>query len=367
MDENTEHYATSSEKQQRKQSDLSLSKTGRDFELSYSVKSEKIRAHCIREEDVDDPDSGSLCLFVTPPASLSTTFGRAFFFLLDRSGSMVGEPFREATRALNRALDRLRPSDTFNVCAFDHRQNYYQPFLCPANNEMLTNCKTWITTFVPERGGTTMDAPINAALEQLEKSDLLPFIVLITDGAVHNEREICEKIEGNKDMRTRFLTLGIGSYCNRYFLKTLSKLGRGFSDVVVYREKIYHKMDHLLRMANTPVLTDIEIGLKGDENEIYPFPIPDLFIGAPIVIKARYSSNQCPNKIAIRGFNPHGDQEDVICEVETRNDIPVHLINSLTQCRLKTGEAWLAESKKLEQKVIDFSTTYGVPSLFTDL
>ncbi len=28
---------------------------------------------------------------------------------------MVGEPFREATRALNRALDRLRPSDQFNV------------------------------------------------------------------------------------------------------------------------------------------------------------------------------------------------------------------------------------------------------------
>ena len=118
---------------------MSVSKTGRDFELSYSVKSEKIRAHCIREEDIDDPNSGSLCLFITPPASLSTTFGRAFFFLLDRSGSMIGEPFPEATRALNRALDRLRPSDQFNVCAFDHRQNYYQPFLCPANNENLSS------------------------------------------------------------------------------------------------------------------------------------------------------------------------------------------------------------------------------------
>eukprot|EP01084_Bolivina_argentea_P183569 316736_1 len=348
-----------------KQHQVSVLKTGRDFELAYSVKGEKIQAHCIREIDIDDENSGALCIFITPPATLSTTFGRAFFFLLDRSGSMVGEPFREATRALNRALDRLRPSDQFNVCAFDHRQVYYQPQLVPANKEMLTNCKTWITTYVPERGGTTMDAPINYALEQLEKSDLLPFVVLITDGAVHNEREICEKIEQNKKMRTRFLTLGIGSYCNWFFLTMLSKLGRGFSDVVVYRERIYHKMDHLLRMANTPVLTDIEIGLTSDEIEIYPFPIPDLFIGAPVVIAARYTSNKCPSKIAIRGFNPHGDQETITTKVETRSDLPVEKIFIKQQIDLMTADAWLKKSKKLEQKVIDVSVHSNMPSMFT--
>ena len=36
-----------------------------------------------------------------------------------------------------------------------------------------------------ERGDTTMDAPINAAVAQLENSDLRPFVVLISDGAVH--------------------------------------------------------------------------------------------------------------------------------------------------------------------------------------
>jgi len=348
--------------------DSSLNKTGRDFELSYSVKSERIQAHCIQEVDMDDVNSGSLCIFITPPATLSTTFGRAFFFLLDRSGSMVGEPYREATRALNRALDRLRPSDQFNVCAFDHRQVYFQPSLVPANKEMLTNCKQWIHSYQPERGGTTLDAPITAALQQLEKSDLLPFIVLITDGAVHNEREICEKIESNKKMRTRFLTLGIGSYCNWFFLKMLSKLGRGFSDIVVYKEHIYHKMDHLLRMANTPVLTDIEIGLKGDEIEIYPFPIPDLFIGAPVVVAARYTSaEQCPNKIAVRGFNPHGDSETITCTVDRRNDLPVEKIFIKQQIDLMTADAWLKQSKKLEDKVVNVSVHSNMPSMFTDV
>merc|ERR1712154_575416 len=347
-----------------KQHDVSVKKTGRDFELSYSVKADKTQAHCIKEVDIDDPNSGSLCIFITPPATLNTTFGRAFFFLLDRSGSMVGEPFREATRALNRALDRLRPSDQFNVCAFDHRQVYYQPQLVPANKDQLTNCKTWITTYIPERGGTTMDAPINAALEQLEKSDLMPFIVLITDGAVHNEREICEKVEQNKKMRTRFLCLGIGSYCNWFFLKMLSKLGRGFADIVVYRERIYHKMDHLLRMANTPVLTDIEIGLKG-EIEIYPFPIPDLFIGRPVVVACQYSSGSCPSKIVVRGFNPHGDQESYTSKVVTRNDLPVEKIFIKQQIDIMTADAWLQKSKKLEQKVVDVSVNSNMPSMYT--
>ena len=68
-----------------------LSKTGRDFELSYSVKTEGVEVHCIKEENIEDPSCGTICLFVTPPKSLQTTFGRAFFFLLDRSGSMAGE------------------------------------------------------------------------------------------------------------------------------------------------------------------------------------------------------------------------------------------------------------------------------------
>ena len=58
----------------------SLTRTGRDFELSYSVKSEKTMAHCIQQTDIDDPNNGSLCIFITPPATLNTTFGRAFFF-----------------------------------------------------------------------------------------------------------------------------------------------------------------------------------------------------------------------------------------------------------------------------------------------
>ena len=271
------------------------------------------------------------------------------------------------TRALNRALDRLRPSDQFNVCAFDHRMVFYEPSLVPANKEKLSNCKTWITTYVPERGGTTIDAPIQYALERLEKSDLLPFLMLITDGAVKGEREICHKIEKMEKLQTRFLTLGIGTFCNWFFLKMLSKLGRGFNDTVLYREHIYHKMDHLLRMANTPVLTDFELDIKTDDVKLYPFPIPDLFIGAPCVVKIQDSKTCDLEEITISGYTPDGDTEKFVCPIKPSNDIPIHLINCLSEIDLMTADAWLNKSKEIETNVIDHSLAIVIPTMFTNL
>eukprot|EP01083_Nonionella_stella_P229530 812332_1 len=358
--------------------------TGRDFELAYKVDTNAPQMHCIRAVNSADSDSHSesICVFVTPPSTLSTTFGRAFFFLLDKSASMVSEPYREARSALHRALDRLCPSDQFNVCVFDHHHVCYQPTLVPATKEMISNCRLWIeqyqaqgitslqpqlpdnlienlsehavfvmtffnneesnekkdptqnqnapTTMLENRtehpDGTVLSNPLEIALEQTEQSDLLPFIVIISDGAVQDETTISKRVKEDDKMRTRIITLGIGSYCNWFFLTELARLGRGFSDIVVFQEKTCIKMDRLMRLANIPVLTDIEIGLQSDEIELYPCPIPDLFVGAPLVITARYSSDKCPSKIVIRGFNDHGGQETMTTQIQTLNDVPVDKI-----------------------------------------
>merc|ERR1712130_128736 len=70
-------------------------------------------------------------------------------------------------------------------------------------------------------------------------------------------------------------------------------------------------------------------------------------------------------KIAIRGFNPHGDQETITTKVETRNDLPVEKIFIKQQIDLMTADTWLKKSKKLEQRVIDVSVQSNMPSMFT--
>ena len=63
----------------------------------------------------------------------------------------------------------------------------------------------------------------------------------------------------------------------------LALMSKGFSSNVLYKEKIYEEMVHLMEMASIPVLTDVALMMQVAGCELYPFPIPDLFVGAPLV------------------------------------------------------------------------------------
>jgi len=148
----------------------------------------------------------------------------------------------------------------------------------------------------------------------------------------------------------------------------LSKLGRGFSDVVVYRERIYSKIDHLLKMASTPVLTDLEIGFLGKDIEVYPFPVPDLFVHAPLVIAARYTvSGKPPKNVMIQGFDPNQDKQEIIANVQETPHLPVEKIFVKEKIDLLTAQAWFADDKKIEQQVIQASVQHSIPSQYTSL
>lgn len=54
---------------------------------------------------------------------------RSLVFILDRSGSMNGEPMHFAKEALQFGLGLLGPEDEFTVVAFDHEQLWFSPVL----------------------------------------------------------------------------------------------------------------------------------------------------------------------------------------------------------------------------------------------
>jgi hypothetical protein len=81
-----------------------------DFAINYGFSSEEIMANLIKTEDPlnSKHQNGSFALFVTPPtlSGVKGYFNRNMIFLLDRSGSMTGEPYNEAIRS--RKFERNR-------------------------------------------------------------------------------------------------------------------------------------------------------------------------------------------------------------------------------------------------------------------
>ena len=147
----------------------------------------------------------------------------------------------------------------------------------------------------------------------------------------------------------------------------LAKIGRGFSDVVVYKEHIKHKTEHLVKSASTPVMTDIEFGFNAKSMEVYPFPVPDLFVGAPIVVASRFEAQSIPDKVVVRGYDPDGELHKIESKVIIRDDLPVDKIFVKQQIDLLTAQAWFKQNKKLEKEVIDISVEHSLPSQYTSL
>jgi uncharacterized protein with von Willebrand factor type A (vWA) domain len=151
---------------------------------------------------------------------MTAYFGRQFIFVLDRSGSMSGTPWTEAVRALTNAINSLYPDDQFNVILFDDQQKYFLTHLTQATDEQKVAIKIWLDIYPPNMGTTNIKAPLQSALEMLNKpeaskhrevSRTLPFIVLITDGCVDDEKEICKTMSTSLN-GTRLLTFGVGQW-----------------------------------------------------------------------------------------------------------------------------------------------------------
>lgn len=338
-----------------------------DFTLSYSQSAAEVLCTLITEETLEE---NSFVLFITPPSIHTTTsvHARNIVFLIDRSGSMGGTPFIEASRALTAALTNLNPYDAFTIIAFDHQQRYFNAGLLPVSSENIQMASQWISTIPPETGTTDIMTPLDYAITLLENTatQALPLVILLTDGCVPDERDICRHTQ-RIAVRSRILTFGIGSYCNWFFLKMLAQIGRGFCDVVTYTEKIYTQMLQLLNMAAVPVLTNVKLDCPDVKSlEIFPSPLPDLFMGAPLTISGKYEGT-FPKEVTITATDPLGTLIVLSIPARTSEVIPVNKVLIKQRLDLLTAKQWLEESEAMKKEIVDISCEYEIPSAFTSM
>ncbi|GBG76153.1 hypothetical protein CBR_g21902 [Chara braunii] len=341
-----------------------------DFVGSYQVWSQGILpALIVQDSQPGDLDGrGTFCLSLSPPDPRSVTlFMRSVVFLLDRSGSMYGRPVEDARHSLKLALDLLKPEDKFSVIAFDHEQMAFSPALESAHPAKVQMAKDWIDSTCQARGGTDILAPLRQAIAMLDSAvGGVPYVFLITDGAVSDEREICKEMHSVASARggsaPRISTFGIGHYCNYFFLRMLAVIGRGIADAAFTQDKVKEQMERLLLAASTPLLTNLQLSIPDLPHgcEIYPFPVPDLFCGNPLVISGKFHGT-FPPFVEVVGSNPDGSQWSSKVTSNRVPQIPLNRVFVKQQMDLLTARAWLHDDSKLRAQVVDISVKEGVP------
>lgn len=227
-----------------------------------------------------------LLMLIPPKAAAEKAITKDVVYIIDTSGSMGGVAIKQAKQALTKALDFLKPTDTFNIIAFN--TNYQKMFSLnkQADSQQLTYAKQWISTLTAS-GGTNMYPAIEKALQSSLNTNTYKQVIFITDGSVGNETELLSLID-KKLGSTRLHTIGIGSAPNGYFMSEAAKVGRGTYRYIGSINEVNDQMTQLFSQISTPLLKNIELTWPTEQVEFFPKKIPDLYAGQPLLISARW-------------------------------------------------------------------------------
>jgi Ca-activated chloride channel family protein len=270
----------------------------KDFILAWRPAGKEPEARVITARDHGDD---YLMLFVQPPADVAPEMVRPkeMVFLVDRSGSMYGEPLDTAKAVIVKALRKMGPDDTFQLIAFDSTTESMSPRSLPNTAENIAQAERWLGS-LSGGGGTEMLSGIRAALDQPYDPKRLRMVVFCTDGFIGNEKEIIDYI-GTMRGQSRVFGFGIGSSVNRYLIEGVARAGRGAAEIVRQGEPADESVARLYKRLDRPVLTDVALRWSGVEvTAMEPERLPDLFAGQPLVVVGKYRGHG-PASVEVTG------------------------------------------------------------------
>jgi Ca-activated chloride channel homolog len=222
----------------------------------------------------DKSGSGRFAAIV-PSSSfgIGTDAPRRVVILLDRSGSMQGEPISQARKAIESCLGVLSESDTFGLLAFDDEVETFQPALVNGTRKWRNKAHEFLSQ-VDARGGTELARGFLEAARLLEGKG--GDILILTDGQVSGTEKI---LADARSAGVRLHCLGIGSASQDRFLALLARETGGVSRFVTPRERVDLSAVELFASIGRPVAS----GLKSAAN-IQPEPPSFVFGGTPLLL-----------------------------------------------------------------------------------
>ncbi|HUJ29017.1 MAG TPA: VWA domain-containing protein, partial [Myxococcales bacterium] len=204
--------------------------------------------------------------------------------VIDRSGSMTGEPIAQACAAAALVVQRLRSRDRVNVIAFDHAVDPL--FQRPMPVETARDAALQFIQRIRAGGGTDIALALDAALRS-QNGGREPHIVLfLTDGESDSQSAL--KVARADAGDARVFTLGLGSGVEKALLSRLAATKRGRFTYIESPEVIEQRVGRLFEQIESPALVGLSLEARGATLiRTYPRSLPDLSAGDDLLIATR--------------------------------------------------------------------------------
>jgi Ca-activated chloride channel family protein len=232
---------------------------------------------------------GSFVLVAQPPATAppAALTPREIIFMLDTSSSMRGAPLVKAKDLVRGVLGTLRADDTFQVVRFADTAAALAASPIANRPHNVELALRWVDALVAG-GSTEVTAGLDTAFSQPHDARRMRIVVFVGDGYVGDEDAILARTTAELGT-ARLFCFGVGSAVNRYLLEELARAGRGSLQVVRPDADTQAATAQFVRRVDAPLVTDLSIDWAGlPVTDVTP-SLPDLFLGAPLVIAGHYA------------------------------------------------------------------------------
>jgi Ca-activated chloride channel family protein len=245
-------------------------------------------------------DTTYALLAMLPPLAAATwrTQPRELICIIDTSGSMGGPSIVQAKAALANALGRLTSADRFNVIEFNSATSLLYREPVHVSPDSYARALRFVQS-LQATGGTEMEPAIRAALEQPVTPGYLRQVIFLTDGAVADENRLFGTIKRELG-DARLFTVGIGAAPNSYFMRKAAQYGRGTFTYVGDAATVEDTMRELFAKLEHVAMTDVVVDWP-KAAELYPFQVPDLYAGEPLVVAASFPAGD-PTPVTLTAF-----------------------------------------------------------------
>jgi len=346
-----------------------------DFALYYSLgETQAFHVLSFRDPlDPQDPDGYFLLMLAPGIQEDARPIPKDLILVLDRSGSMDGDKFRQAQAALDYILQHLNPGDRFNIITFSTGTERYANTLRPATD--ASNARTWVNGLRAE--GST---DINRAL--LEAADMVDterptYLIFLTDGlpteGVTDSQRILDNFTETASPDLRLFVFGVGYDVDTYLLDSLAQAHHGSSTYVLPEDRLDEILSSFYARISTPVLTDLELDFGGmSVFDLYPFPLPDLFAGSQVLVVGRYRDGGRVDVTLSGRVNNQPRRftfEDQVFSQESPNDNVLKAIPRLWATRkigyLLNEVRLTGPNQELIDQIVRLSIRFGIVTPYT--
>lgn len=183
-----------------------------------------------------DPFSGKEIEEVDEKSSDYIEKASEYIFILDRSGSMSGEPIKMAREAVIFGIKSIPVGSFFNVVSFGSTFTPMFQKSMPSSEEYSSKAIAELEIFEADMGGTELFQPIKFVYSQTQINGMQRHVMLMTDGFVSNPKDLIEYVK--KSSFQRMHTLGIGSSFSEELVYGLAEAGQGGSASVANSDGI---------------------------------------------------------------------------------------------------------------------------------